>query len=317
MKIFLISIAALAVILTAAFMYISYLLFRLAVDIKIPRAVKPLMSGLLGGFNVDELEMTRAGHEFFDSATKEKWQIRSHDGLFLYAYYIPCEKARATVILMHGYRSSAMHDFSGVLPFYHSLGLNILLVNQRAHGESEGRYIGYGILERHDLYSWVCEHNLRIGKDMPVILDGISMGAATVLFSSGLSMPGNVVAMIDDSGYYSAREQIQFVMKMMKIPVFPIYYTANAFCRIFAGYSFSELDARDSLKKTKIPMLFIHGEADDFVPCKMGKSAYESCGSKKYIFLSKEAKHGTSYVLETERCQTMLKRFLDEVLQSF
>ncbi len=316
METFFIILAAVLILLAGAFFYVCYLLFALAVSKDIPRIMRPLMSGLLGGFNVNELEMTKTGHEFFDSAEKEKWTLTSRDGLKLSAWYIPSNNARATIILMHGYRSSAMHDFSGVLPFYNSLGLNVLLCDQRAHGESEGKYIGYGLLERYDLQSWACEHNRRIGEGMPLILDGISMGGATVLFSSALDMPENVVGMIDDCGYYSAKEQIQHVMRLMKIPVFPFYHVANGFCRVFAGYSFSELDARESLKKTKIPVLFIHGGADDFVPCEMGRSAHDSCASEKRIFISKEASHGMSYVLETERCQEMLRDFLDLILEN-
>ncbi len=314
MGVFLAVLAAVIVLSAVVFLVICYLLFQLAVAKEIPKVIQPLMSGLLGCFSVDELEMTRAGHAFFYSAKKEKWQVRSHDGLILSASYIPCENAKATIILMHGYRSSAMHDFSGVLPFYNSLGLNILLCDQRAHGESEGKYIGYGLLERYDTLAWADEHNRRVGESTPLILDGISMGGATVLFSCALDLPRNVVGMIDDCGYYSAKEQIQHVMKMMKIPVFPFYHAANLFCRIFARYSFSELDARDSLVHNKIPILFIHGEADDFVPCEMGKSAYESCASDKRMFLCPEASHGTSYVLETEKCQAALREFLGDIL---
>ncbi len=301
-------------LMLVAFFAVCFLLFKLAVAKKIPKLVMPMMSGLLEQFSVNELEMTRSGHSFFDSVDKEKWQVTSHDGLKLSAWYIPAQNPRASIILMHGYRSSAMHDFSGVLPFYNSLGLNVLLCDQRTHGESEGKYIGYGILERYDLLCWVREHNLRIGEDTPIILDGISMGGATVIFSTELDMPSNVAGMIDDCGYYSAKEQIQHVMKMMKIPVFPFYHVANMFCRIFAGYSFSSLDARDSLKNTKIPILFIHGGSDDFVPCEMGRSAYESCASDKRMFLCPDASHGLSYVVETEKCQRMLIEFLDSVL---
>ncbi len=314
MKIFLAVLLCIFILAAILFFVVCYLLFKLAVAKNIPKIMLPLMSGLLGGFSVDELEMTRTGHEFYSSAKKEKWQIRSHDGLSLSGVYIPCDNARATIILMHGYRSGAMHDFSGVLPFYNSLGLNILLCDQRAHGESEGKYIGYGILECRDLHSWVCEHNRRLGDGVPLILDGISMGGATVIFSTSLQMPDNVLGMIDDCGYYSAKEQIQHVMKLMKIPVFPFYHVANGFCRLFAGYSFSEIDAREHLARTSIPMLFIHGEADDFVPCDMGRAAYESCASKKSIFVCPNASHGTSYVEQTERCQQMLREFLDGVL---
>jgi len=303
-----------AVLALIAFLVICRLLFMLACAKDIPSVMAPMMSGLIGGFKLEELDMVKEGHAFYDASPKEKWYVTSFDGLKLKADYIPAENARATIILMHGYRSAAMHDFSGVLTYYHSLGLNILLCDQRAHGESEGKYIGYGVLERYDLLSWAEEHNRRIGKDTPLILDGISMGGATVAFSTSLKFPENVRGMIDDCGYFSAKEQIIYVMGLMKIPVFPFFYVANAMCKLIADFSFSDLDAREHLSKTDIPVLFIHGEADDFVPVDMGRACYDSCASKKQIFICPEAGHGMSYITQTEKCKAMLRDFLDEVL---
>ena len=304
----------LAILALAALLVICWLLFMLACAKEIPSVMAPMMSGLIGGFHLDELDMVKEGHAFYDASPKEKWYVTSYDGLKLKADFIPCENARATIILMHGYRSSAMHDFSGVLPYYHSLGLNILLCDQRAHGESEGKYIGYGVVERYDLLSWAEEHNKRIGTDTPIILDGISMGGATVIFSTSLEFPENVRGMIDDCGYYSAKDQITYVMGLLKLPVFPFYHLANAMCKLIAGFSFSDVDAREHLSKTRIPILFIHGEADDFVPVDMGKACYDSCVSKKSIFLCPEASHGMSYITQTEKCKEMLREFLDDVL---
>ena len=315
MKIFLTVMLCLLALLAVLLIYVSWLLFSMACARKIPRIISPLMSKLIGGFNVDALEMVKVGKKFYEEERREPWYIRSHDGLALHAEYIPCENARATIILMHGYRSSALHDFSGVLPYYRQLGLNILLCDQRAHGESEGKYITFGVLERYDVRAWVLEHNKRIGADTPVILDGISMGGATVAYAAGLELPKNVCAVMDDCGYSNPKAQIQYVMGLMKIPVFPFYPVANTICRLLAKFSFSDVDAKQTLSKTDIPCLFIHGEADDFVPCSMGIECHDSCASKKYIFVCPEAKHGMSYIVQTEKCQKMLRDFIDEVLK--
>ncbi len=306
--------AVLLVICAVVFVYVCWLLFSLACAKKIPKLVSPLMDGLIGGFDLDGLDMVKEGHEFFEQQSPCEWSTVSFDGLRLCGVFLPCENARATVILFHGYRSSAMHDFSGVLPFYHSLGLNILLVDHRAHGKSEGKYITYGVFESRDALSWTEEHNRRLGADVPVILDGISMGGATVSYAAGLELPQNVRGVIDDCGYTSPKEQIQSVMKMMKIPVFPFYHVANAVCRVCAGFSFSEADARETLGRANVPFMFIHGEDDAFVSPEMGKICYESCASEKSIFLCPGATHGMSYVTETEKCQALLYEFVNKIL---
>lgn len=314
MQEFIIVLIVAVTIFLAALVFVSWLLFSLACAKKIPRIMAPLMDGLIGDFELGELDMVVEGRAFYNSTPRETWRTTSHDGLSLCAQFIPCENARGTIILFHGYRSNSLHDFSGVLTYYHSLGLNILMCDHRAHGESEGKYITFGVLERYDALAWIEEHNKRIGKDTPVLLDGISMGGATVVYAAGLELPENVVGLMDDCGYASPKDQIIYVMGLMKIPVFPFYYIANAFCRLLAGFSFSDVDGRVEISKTKLPCMFIHGEADDFVPCGMGRQCHDACTSKKKIFICKGAGHGMSYITETEKCKKFLREFLDEVL---
>ena len=314
MQTFIIISSVAVLIFLAALLFVSWLLFCLACSRRIPRIIAPLMDGLIGDFKLDELDMVVEGRAFYNNTHRQTWHAASHDGLALSAQFIPCENARATIMLFHGYRSSSLHDFSGVLPYYHSLGLNILMCDHRAHGESEGKYITFGVLERFDALSWISEHNRRLGIDMPVILDGISMGGATVAYAGGLELPSNVVGIMDDCGYASPKEQIHYVMGLMKIPVFPFYYIADAFCRAFAGFSFSDVDGRIEIAKTKLPCMFIHGEADDFVPCASGKEFHAACTSEKMVFICKGAGHGLSYITETEKCKEFLAEYLDRVL---
>ncbi len=315
MKAFLIVAAALCLLLLIALGVVSWLLFSMACAKRIPKIISPLMDGLIGDFKLGELEMVKEGRRFYAEEPRETWTVTSHDGLKLSAQYIPCEDARATVILFHGYRSNALHDFSGVLPYYRSLGLNMLMCDHRAHGESEGKYITFGVLERYDVLAWVNEHNRRLGEDMPVILDGISMGGATVAYAADVGLPSNVRGIIDDCGYAHPKDQIHYVMGLMKIPVFPFYYTADLICRIAAGFSFSGADARVSLASAKVPCMFIHGEDDDFVPCRMGRECHDACASERSIFICPGAGHGTSYITDTEKCKALLAEFVDKVLE--
>ena len=307
-------LSAVALLLILAVIIVSWLLFCMACAKKIPKIIAPLMNGLIGGFSLGELDMVVEGKKFYREEKSESWYTTSFDGLKLHAKYFPCEGARATVIMFHGYRSTSLHDFSGVLPYYRSLGLNLLMCDHRAHGESEGEYITFGVLERFDVLSWTAEHNRRLGDDMPIILDGISMGGATVAYAASLDLPKNVRGIIDDCGYTFPKEQIHYVMGLMKLPVFPFYHLANTFCRIAAKFSFSDVDARDTLSRTSIPCMFIHGEADDFVLCKMGVECHDACAAKKIMFLCPGAGHGMSYITDTEKCKAMLAEFIDDIL---
>ena len=315
MQTFFIILALAVFIILFVLLAVSWLLFSLACARRIPRIIAPKMDALIGDFELDEIDMVVEGKAFYNNVSRESWQTASHDGLTLRAEYIPCDDARGTVILFHGYRSSALHDFCGVLPYYHSLGLNILLCDHRAHGKSEGKYITFGVLERRDVLCWVEEHNKRAGASVPVVLDGISMGGATVAYAADLPLPENVVGIMDDCGYSSPREQIHYVMGLMGIPVFPFYYTANLMARLFARFSFSDVDGRVTLRSARVPCLFIHGEADDFVPCRMGQECHDAAPTEKKIFICKGAGHGLSYVTETERCKQLLREYLDSVLE--
>ena len=314
MMVLFIALLALLILLLTAVIVVSWLLFCLACKKKIPKIISPLMDGLIGGFSLGELDMVVEGKKFYREEPSESWRTSSYDGLSLHAKYFPCESARATIMLFHGYRSTALHDFSGVLPYYRSLGLNILLCDHRAHGESEGEYITFGVLERFDVLSWIDEHNRRIGKDVPIILDGISMGGATVAYAAELELPENVCGIIDDCGYSYPKDQIRYVMGLMKVPVFPFYYVANTFCRLFAKFSFSDVDARKTLAKAKVPCMFIHGEADDFVLSEMGVACHDACASEKSIFICPGAGHGMSYITETDKCKRLLREFVDKVV---
>lgn len=315
MQTFIIVLAIAVLIFCVALLIASWLLFSLACARRIPRIMAPLMDGLIGDFELDEIDMVVEGKAFYNDVPRESWQTTSHDGLTLRAEYIPCDDARGTIMLFHGYRSRSLHDFCGVLPYYHSLGLNILMCDHRAHGKSEGKYITFGVLERRDVMSWIEEHNRRVGPSTPVVLDGISMGGATVAYAADLALPDNVVGIMDDCGYSSPREQIHYVMGLMKIPVFPFYYLADLMARLFARFSFSDVDGRETLSRARVPCMFIHGEADNFVPCRMGQECHDATPTEKKIFICKGAGHGLSYVTETEKCKQLLREYLDSVLR--
>lgn len=251
------------------------------------------------------------GFEWTLKQKSERIEITSRDGLKLRADFIDCPDRKGIIALFHGYRSIPLGDFSVVNEYYNSLGYALLLPHQRAHGESEGKYITFGVKERYDCLDW-CNKLGELYPEEPVFLDGVSMGCSTVLGAAGLELPENVHGIIADCGFTSPGEIIAHVMKIwLKMPKFPFYYIVGFMCRVIAGFSFDEFSTVDAMKKNTLPVLFVHGKADGFVPCQMTVRAHEACVSEKEIYLIEKADHGLSYLVDTEGCKKAISAFLE------
>ena len=254
------------------------------------------------------------GIKWLDDMGGEVVGILSRDGLKLFGRYISNGKSKKTAILFHGYRSAAHNDFSCLAKFYYDSGFNILLTDQRSHGKSEGKYIGFGILERYDCQSWIEFVNKKYGNP-DILLSGVSMGATTVLMAAGLGLPKNVKGIVADCGFTSPKEIITRVLNNdFKIAKFPVYYIASIFSKIFAGYSYNDYSTIEAVKSSDIPVIFFHGEADTFVPCNMSKRMYEaSISPKKELFIVDGALHAESYAKDTTGYQKRLSAFINKV----
>lgn len=249
------------------------------------------------------------GYEFIKNQPHEWCHTTSFDGLKLAARYYD-NNSTCTILLFHGYRSSAAHDFSCAVEMYYQMGFNILLVDQRAHGRSEGKYITFGVNESRDVLSWLEFLNNEFSPKQ-VIISGISMGATTVLLSLRFPLPKNVKGVIADCGFTSPVDIITKVgMDAYKINARPLIPFLNLACRTLGKFSITNISTLDAVKQTNLPIMFIHGEKDTFVPCEMSKSAFKNCGDNCRIFLSAEAGHGTSFLLDTEPLILELKSFL-------
>ncbi|MDO4548040.1 MAG: alpha/beta hydrolase [Clostridia bacterium] len=256
-------------------------------------------------------DMIHAGRDWFLSQPSEKVSITSRDGQKLYAAYLPCEGSKNTIILVHGYRSNRFIDFACAFQMYHELGLNILSIDMRSHGDSEGKYILFGLAERYDIVDWAGFLNEKYHPDK-IIFDGISMGAATVLMTLDLELPSNVAGVIADCGYTSPKAIWSYVAKrdMYCIPQL-IMPGVSLLVKLFTGYDPASSSAIEAVKKAKIPVLFVHGEADGFVPCYMSRENYEACASEKTLLTIPGAKHGCSFLVDREKCVRAIKDFLD------
>lgn len=242
----------------------------------------------------------------------------SFDGLKLHATYFPPINDNAgkkkLVICFHGYTSQGMSDFTGLTDYYFKRGYAMLHPDARAHGSSEGKYIGLGCLDRKDALGWIEWAIDKCGEDVEIILHGISMGGATVLMASGLELPAQVKGIISDCGFTSPKEVFTHVLKTMyHLPSFPVMQGAEIMNRRLAGYSMDECNAKREVAKAKVPVLLIHGSKDTFVPTRMCKEIYDCCTSPKKMLIVDGASHGESYYKDMKAYEAALDEFTKDL----
>jgi len=241
--------------------------------------------------------------------------IQSKDGLKLHGTIFKKGHSKKIMIGFHGYTGKGMSDLTGVSNYYIANGYSILLVDERAHGDSEGKYIGFGCLDREDALQWIQYVIKETGEDCEICLHGVSMGGATVLMASGLVLPAQVKAIVSDCAFTSAWEVFAHVLKnMYHIPAGPVLTAADQMVQKQAGYSLKQCNAADEVKKAKIPILFIHGSLDTFVPCRMCYELYNNCSSAKDIMIVEGASHAESFYKEQERYEQKLNAFLKKAV---
>ena len=246
---------------------------------------------------------------------EDKW-IQSEDGLKLHATWFPKDDCKKIVICFHGYTSQGMSDYIGLSGYYLKQGYSMLLVDERAHGQSEGKYIGFGCLDRKDAMKWIAHIVKECGDDVQILLHGTSMGGATVLMTSGLELPPQVKGIISDCAFTSPKEVFTHVLKhMIHLPAFPIMQISEILNRRWAGYGLDECNAAREVKKAKVPILFIHGSADTFVPCSMCDEIYQNCASPKQKLIVDGAAHAESYYKDTAAYDKALDVFTGGVIK--
>lgn len=259
-------------------------------------------------------EMTRNIKAFLDIPYEDVYTT-SFDGLKLHGKFYEGQKDKPVIIFFHGYRANATRDGSGIHTLGTVRGLNILVVTQRGHNQSEGKTITFGIYESKDCLSWIDYVKERFGENKKVILWGISMGAATVMTAAGRELPENVLGIGADCGYSSAKDILKTVIKGMKLPVGPSYWLVKLGGKIYGGFDVEETSPVEALKKSKVPILFIHGVDDDFVPCDMTHQNYEACVSDKSLVLVEKAGHGMSYYVDMKKVEEGVYAFLDKIMK--
>lgn len=248
--------------------------------------------------------------KIMDEDSCEWIRLRGFDGMTLYGRYYHTSDDAPVQIMFHGYRSMAMRDCAGGYILAKKMGFNVLAVDQRAHGRSNGRVISFGILERRDCLSWVEYAAQRFGEQTPIVLSGLSMGAATVLMAADLNLPSNVSAIMADCPYSSPSDIIRKVSADRHYPPTLAYPFIRLGAKIYGGFDLEEISAVDAVKNAKVPILLIHGEEDYFVPCHMSREIHAACHSPAQLHTFPEAGHGLSYMIDPIRYEAVTIRFL-------
>ena len=244
----------------------------------------------------------------------DRLTLTSRDGLKLSGYYLPASKPTdKLVILTHGYLGNAKQMGLFGQHYHQDLGYNIFMPDARGHGKSDGNYYGFGWPDRLDLIDWTDLLVEKLGADIEVAYHGLSMGAATVLMASGVEkIPSQVKAIIADSPYQSVYQLFEYQMnRMFYLPAFPLLDSTSMLTKIRAGYSFRQASALNEVEKTDVPILYIHGENDTFVPAEMAEELYRNTSSDKDIILVPNANHGESFALAEDQYKHKIKGFLD------
>lgn len=264
--------------------------------------------------NPDLLRIIDEGHKNLEKHTPEEVNITSRDNVPLYGLFYN-RNSCVTVICVHGYHSNLKNDFCTAIDYLLNLGFNVLTVSQRCHGKSGGKYLTFGVKERFDCVDW-CNYIIeRLGKDTKIILDGVSMGAATVTMASDktVGLPRNVKLIIADSGYSSPWDIIcDVVKKQYHIPPNPFMAIIRPIIKLVCGFDIKASSSVEAVKNTETPIFFAHGKADDFVPYQMGVEISNACVSDHFLFSVDNAGHGLSFVVDTENYRKELNKFLDK-----
>ncbi len=288
-------------------------LVDMAIDRRQPKKNGKIRERLRGSKELYEIikVMTKASDELENSGC-EQVEIKSFDGIKLIGHWHGCENPKRVVIAMHGWRSSWSHDFGIIAPFWHDNDCCVLYAEQRGQGLSGGDYMGFGLLERYDCLEWIKWVNEKTGSKLPIYLGGVSMGATTILMTTGFELPENVCGIIADCGFTSPHAIWKHVAQSnLHIPYGLYSAVANDMCKRRIKIGSKDYSCAEALKNNKVPILFVHGSDDHFVPINMTYENYRACAAPKQLFVVPGAEHGMSYLIDKEGYEKAVTGFWD------
>ena len=241
--------------------------------------------------------------------------IRSFDGLKLCGTYYEFQKGAPIDVLFHGYHGCAEQDLSGGVYRCQRLGHNVLIVDHRGAGKSEGHVVTFGINESRDALAWVQYVVENIDPNAKILLGGISMGAATVMMASAMELPKNVVGTVADCGYTSAKEIIKKVIREMHLPADLLYPFVRLGARLFGRFDPDENSPIVSMPNCRVPVIFFHGDTDAFVPQSMSEENFAACAAPKHLVVTPGAGHGLCFPVDVDTYVREIETFFEPYLE--
>lgn len=305
-----IAAAGVAAVTTVSYT-ITKKLLKIAMDRETPDVMEKNKEKLTGSPKMAEfLSEVNEAKDKLENCGCEEVEIIGHDGTRLVGHWHACENAKRVIVAMHGWRSSWSQDFGTIADFWHDSDCSVLYAEQRGQGESGGDYMGFGLLERYDCLEWINWVNERTGGKLPIYLGGVSMGATTVLMTAGLELPDNVRGIVADCGFTSPHAIWKHVVERnLHMPYTGIRAAvASDICKKKIHMGTRDYSAADAMKNCKVPVLFIHGTDDHFVPVEMTYENYKACAAPKKLLVVPGAEHGMSYHTDKEAYEDAVRK---------
>lgn len=303
----------LLVILAAVALYLLHYGYKLAFYYEDPKA-SPYEYGDDEQSRAVKFVLDAAIAEF-EKAEYETVSITSHDGLKLTGRYYHVKDGAPLEIQCHGYKGNATRDFCGNWRIAKEDGRNVLLIDERCHGNSEGHTITFGILERQDVLNWIAYANKRFGT-VPIMLSGVSMGAATVLMASGMNLPENVKGILADCPYDAPSNIIKKVLGTdMGMPVKFVYPLIRFGGILYGKFNLDAASPVEAVKNSKVPILLIHGDDDRFVPYEMSCNIHKAAPDKIEFHTIHNAGHAMNYVTAPEQYTRIVHAFTEKYIK--
>lgn len=289
-------------------------LVKTAIDREQPDIMKKNGEKISGGKDNEEFkQLCKDAAQALRESEHELVEIMASDGTKLIGHFFPQENAKRIIIAFHGWRSSWDFDFGTISDFWENNGCSVLYAEQRGQNESGGEYIGFGLTERYDCVDWVNWVNCRCGKNTPIYLAGVSMGATTVLMASDLELPDNVNGIIADCAFTSPQEIFKHIAKNnLHISYGWRSSLVNTISRKKLNVGLDDYSTVKALENAKVPVLFIHGTDDHFVPVSMTYENYKACIAPKKLLIVPGAEHAMSYFINKSEYEKAVEDFWDE-----
>ena len=291
--------------------YTTKYLMKLAIDREGPKSAAKDKEKLMASVDLSEtVTSIIEAAKVLEETEHEQIEITAQDGTMLVGHWFCPENAKRIIIAMHGWRSTWSQDFGAIAPFWFDNDCAVLFAEQRGQGNSGGKYMGFGLLERFDCLDWINWVNERTDAKLPIYLGGVSMGATTILMTAGFELPENVKGIVADCAFTSPHAIWKHVVENnFKLPFGLYSRAARDICEKRIQVRSDSYSTVEALSNCKVPVLFIHGTDDNFVPIEMTYENYKACVSEKRLFVVPGAEHGMSYFVDKDGYETAVKQF--------